>query len=133
MKNKFTLALCLALLVCCLFSPQALAVTEKNADTLLPAALTVIEEEAFRGSGAKKVYLPDGVTSIGALAFADCAKMTEIRIPASVSDIAPDAFDGHSSALVIYGANGSAAQTFAQRHGIRFVREGSGDIILPAI
>ena len=133
MKNKFTLALCLALLALCLFSPQALAVTEKNADLLLPAALTVIEDEAFRGSGAKKVYLPDGVTSIGALAFADCAKMTEIRIPASVSDIAPDAFDGHSSRLTIFGTADSPAQTYAQQHGIRFAKEGSGDIILPAI
>ena len=133
MKNKFMLALCLALLVGCLFTPQAFAVTEENADTLLPAALTVIGDEAFRGSGAKKVYLPDGVTSIGALAFADCAGMTEIRIPASVTDIAADAFDGHNSRLTIFGSADSPAQTYARQHNIRFTKESSGDIILPPI
>lgn len=131
MKNKFILALCLTLLVSCLLTPQALAVTDKNADMLLPASLTVIESEAFRGNSAKKVYLPNGVTSIGALAFADCASMTEIRIPASVKEIAADAFDGHNSSLTIYGSDNSVAQTYARQHGISFTREGSGDIILP--
>jgi hypothetical protein len=132
MKNKFTLTLCLALLVCCLLSPQALAVTEKNADLLLPAALTVIEDEAFRGSGAKKVYLPDGVTSIGALAFADCKSMTEIRVPASVSDIAPDAFDGHNRTLTIYAPDRSAAKAYANQHGISFHIE-KNEYVLPEI
>ena len=59
--------------------------------------------------------------------------MTEIRVPASVSDIAPDAFDGHSSALVLYVTADSPAHTYAQQHGLRFVKEGSGDIILPPV
>ena len=41
----------------------------------LPARLTVIEEEAFKGIDAEKVIIPAGVISIGANAFADCENL----------------------------------------------------------
>ena len=128
--KKTTLALCVLLLVSCLLTPRAFA--EKTYLTL-PAALTAIEDEAFRGCGATCVFIPDGVKSIGSLAFADCADLEDIHIPKSVSSIADDAFNGHSSSLAIYGAKNSTAQTYAQDHGIYFEIVGSGDIVLPEV
>ena len=126
--QKTTLALCVLLLVSSLLAPRAFA-----ADTALtlPKALTEVADEAFRGCGAASVVIPDGVTTIGALAFADCKSMTAIHIPSSVTEIADNAFDGHSRDLVIYCEEGSAARTFAVAHGISYA--GEGDILLPEI
>ena len=60
----------------------------------LPAQLTTIEEEAFAELPCEGVIIPDGCTTIGQRAFADCDHLIYIRIPASVTDIAEDAFDG---------------------------------------
>lgn len=128
--KKTTLALCALLLVSCLLAPGAFA---EETYLTLPAALTAIEDEAFRGCGATCVFIPDGVTTIGALTFADCAALEEIHIPASVTSIADDAFNGHSSALTIYSSEKSAAKEHAQKHGIKFTIENSGEILLPDI
>ena len=84
----------------------------------LPAGLKSIQQEAFRGSAAEGVVLPDGCTEIGAKAFADCAMLRRVEIPASVAVIAEDAFEGCSNELVIVTPKGSAAESFAQAHGL---------------
>ena len=45
-------------------------------------------------SCAKNVVVPDGVTSIGDLAFAKCSSLTSITIPESVTSIGEEAFLG---------------------------------------
>ena len=84
----------------------------------LPAGLTAIDEEAFLCSAAQCVILPDGCQTIAACAFAYCAQLQVIEIPASVTDIDPTAFAGHMDSLVILTTPGSAAQTFAETYGI---------------
>ena len=61
------------------------------------------------------------VTSIADNAFADNKNLTSVTIPDSVTDIAPTAFNGCSSDLVVRGEAGSAAETFAKENGITFV------------
>lgn len=46
-------------------------------------ALTTIEASAFAGSPVVEVILPDSVTTIGKLAFADCDRLRSITLPAS--------------------------------------------------
>ena len=93
-----------------------------NSNTLnLPAFLRSIEEEAFQGNrAATHVIIPDGVTAIGARAFADCGFCT-VEIPASVTSIGEGAFvEGN---VTIYGYGGSAAERYAAAHdGIEFVQ-----------
>ena len=91
-------------------------------DMVLPGNLKEIKEEAFLGSLFSKVFLPDGVESIGNRAFGDCGRLEYIRIPASVVDIAGDAFEGSGSA-VIYCAEDSYAESYAIGHGMRYVSE----------
>ena len=87
-----------ALLVIMLFSMRCTAF----ADTLtLPDGLREIEAEAFYGDTAlDEVVIPYGVTSIGSRAFA-YSSVRQIVIPATVTELAEDAFVGHLNPLVI--------------------------------
>ena len=90
----------------------------------LPNQLKAIEEDAFANTRFTHVYLGNGVTAIGARAFANCGKLAYIYIPESVSSISGDAFSGDSN-LVIGCASGSVAHTFAMNKGIRFILVGT--------
>ena len=60
----------------------------------LPAGLKAVGEEAFAGLPCTAVILPEGCRSIGSRAFADCPALAYVFIPASVTEIAEDAFAG---------------------------------------
>jgi len=61
---------------------------------ILPANLKTIEDESFAGSPCQAVIIPDGCTAIGSKAFADCKDLVYVYIPASVTALSADAFDG---------------------------------------
>ena len=94
-----------------------------EADFRLPAGLTIIEDGAFAGIDARTVYIPDGAASIGAGAFQDCMYLIQVRIPASVTVIADDAFSGCNAGLIVIGAPGSRAETYATAKGYVFQAE----------
>ena len=60
----------------------------------LPAYLEVIEEEAFYGTGAQAVVVPDSVTRIDAYAFGGSSTLQYVQMPSSVISIDKDAFTG---------------------------------------
>lgn len=112
MKTFYRLMLCVLLLV---LSLAAVAAAEEG--LVLPEDLTTIEAEAFYGdTSLSKVVLPDTVTSIGAKAFAG-STVTEINFPASLTDIAEDAFEGCTGvhATVAYNA---PAYAYAVAHNM---------------
>ena len=84
----------------------------------LPAALKLIEDEAFEGGTFACVVIPDGCTRIEARAFANCTKMQFIEIPASVVYIDDTAFAGCSETLVIVTTADSEAESFVENHGM---------------
>ena len=86
---------------------------------VLPAALTAIEEEAFCGSAMEQVTIPEGVTSIGARAFADCTELALIAIPDSVKEIADDAFAGSENVSILC-SEGSYAHGYAAANGVAY-------------
>ena len=88
-------------------------------DFVLPSALKTIDEKAFKGVRATVVYIPDGVTSIGANAFANCTSLTQVRIPNGCT-IDRTAFSGCWAELTIFGTPGSDAQALAQEKGYNF-------------
>ena len=108
------------------------------ADATMPADLTVIEAEAFRGDtsltgalvlpenvaviGARafegctgltgQLVLPSTLTTIGSRAFADCTGLTgTVRIPSSVTSLAADAFEGTSLTISTGGSSGGTIVT----------------------
>ena len=52
----------------------------------LPGAPTEIDEEAFAGVDARMIIVPDGVTSIGERAFADCPNLQVVISPVELPD-----------------------------------------------
>lgn len=88
----------------------------------LPAGLTAIGEEAFLGSAAEKIILPEGCESIGSRAFADCTSLQCLVIPESVTRIAADMLgDTDVRRLVIVTPEGSAAAQWASEHGVCWI------------
>ena len=86
----------------------------------LPSAMTAIESEAFYDNPVHAVFVPSACKSIGSLSFANCSQLEYIQIPASVTQIAADAFKG-CSGLTICSPAGSYAQTYAQEHGFAWM------------
>ena len=79
-------------------------------DFTLPGSIATIEANAFEGAAMTVVYIPDTCTAIGAGAFKDCSKLTQIRIPEGC-EIGEGAFEG-CDAVYIYAPVGSPAQSF---------------------
>ena len=97
--------------------------TKREYDLILPASLTVIDEEAFAGGSAFTcVKLSDNTESIGSRAFASCANLEYIYIPAKTTSIADDAFN-IGSGLTIIGKEGSYAEVYAGEKGFQFIAE----------
>ena len=82
----------------------------------LPAMAKQVEAEAFTGISAQQVNIPAGTLSLGARAFADCGSLLIAVIPASVSDIADDAFVGTDIAVICPA--GSYAAAWCEGRGI---------------
>ena len=64
----------------------------------LPNSLEAIGNEAFKGSGLKKVIIPDKVTEIGREAFLQCKQLEEVVFPNHLVSIGKSAFE--SSAII---------------------------------
>jgi len=87
----------------------------------LPAALTEIDDEAFRGIIANVVDLRGTkVTTIGSAAFMDCVDLVDVYLPASVNSIAENAFYGCLN-VTFHCPSGSYAESFANAHGINVI------------
>lgn len=79
----------------------------------LPVGITHIEKESFANIGAYIIIIPDGCKSIGDGAFANNNELVQIYIPASVTSIAFDAFEGCSK-MTIYAPENSRAIQMAK-------------------
>ena len=79
-----------------------------------PDDLEIIEAEAFRGIDAEVVRITDNVLAIRDRAFAD-SSLRQIIIPAGVTEIADNAFDGCGE-FVVFCFEGSYAQDWVFSH-----------------
>ena len=75
--------------------------TPDHADFMLPANVTTIEAEAFRGIGATSVYIHGGVTSIGSKAFAYCPNLQSISFGNGNISVEEDFLAGCPSSIII--------------------------------
>lgn len=112
----------------------------------IPDSVTVISDWAFCDSKKlNRITMPDSVIEIGEGAFCNCSLLDEIEIPDSVvkiddcvfrgcvsldTVIIPDSvkdmgwgiFDGCEEKVVVYCNEGSCAQEYCRRNGIREAR-----------
>ena len=94
-----------------------LTVPASGGTLTLPSSLHTVGQKAFAGTDAWTVEVPDGVTSIGARAFADCPNLQRVMLPATLTDIADDAFAGCPDSLMIV-TDSPALISWAEEHGI---------------
>ena len=98
---------------------QTQKIIESDGILSLPAALKRIDAEAFAGANMQQIIIPDGMTEIGARAFANCRKLLVVSMPNSVGSIADDAFDGcDTQYLCIVANDDSYAAQYADNHGL---------------
>ena len=92
-----------------------------------------IAEYAFEGySNLNSVLLPDSVTGISDYAFSECSNMKSMTIPQTVTRIGENAVGMQKSDnwrdyeavpdFAIYGDVDSAAETYADEYGLKFVK-----------
>jgi len=86
----------------------------------LPASLKRIEDEAFTGSSAMMVGIPDGCEYIGSKAFANCANLMCVFFPNNDMLIKTDAFSGCSKVMFCCYKD-SSAQVYAAGKNIPYV------------
>lgn len=79
-----------------------------------------IDESAFDGYSLKSVIISEGVESLDWFAFRNCASLSSITIPNSVTSIGYSAFDGTAKGLTIYCHEGSFAERYAKSYGIAY-------------
>ena len=103
----------------------------------VPDGVEQIAPHAFEGARyLKKIILPDTVTRIGMEAFANMKRNVEIVIPASVTVFEEDYYSGcgpfgycdsdmdtGAGNITIVTPKGSAAETYAKEHGIKYRNE----------
>lgn len=76
--------------------------------------VTVIGEWAFAGTSVQNAVLPDGVTTIGLGAFADCANLQNVSLPDSVAEIDDFAFANCSGVSLQFPSGADSALTFGE-------------------
>ena len=87
----------------------------------LPDKLQIIDSSTFaRCKSLKSLTIPEGVIEIQFHALDGCENLEEVVIPASVTSINNSAFTGCNK-LVCKVVEGSYAQKFCEKNGIKFV------------
>ena len=86
---------------------------------VLPASLRVIDDEAFLGTGAEYVRIPEMVVRIGDQAFAENHSLKELFISQNEIEIGESVFSGNT--VNITGFADSYSRIWAMKNGYRFV------------
>ncbi|MBQ7133518.1 MAG: leucine-rich repeat protein [Ruminococcus sp.] len=115
----------------------------------IPKGITVVSKGMFEGcTNLKNVVISDSVTEISYDAFVGCSSLTDITLPPSVESIQPTAFEDcvalktitiynpncimfgnlFPQSTIIYGYDGSRAETYSIEHGYKFRIIGTKEI-----
>ena len=97
-----------------------MVIVHSSAPLMLPCEMKTIRNEAFLGTAAEEIVLPEGIVRIGSRAFAGSETLRLVNLPQSLEAIAADAFAGSENVALICAAE-SEGQRFAQENGIPYI------------
>lgn len=83
----------------------------------LPSSVRYIGAEAFMGTNAVQITVPEGVLEIDSMAFANNTDLLVLVLPESLNYIAPDALQG-SNPIIVCGAFNSYLQEWALQNNL---------------
>lgn len=86
----------------------------------VPAEVKCISGAFNAKKKMQKVVINDGCTAITLNSFTDCAKLTDVTIPASVTYIDAGAFDKDNPLLTFHVEAGSAAEQFVKDNHLKY-------------
>ena len=87
---------------------------------VLPAGTRIIAEEAFSGTNAQEIDLPEGIGSIADRAFANSDSLSLVVIPARDVTITGNPFQDSPNVRITAPPDGNV-QSFAEREYIPFL------------
>ena len=116
MKSMKKCFLCLLAMALALLAGSSALAADKIA--ALPANLTAIEAEAFAGTDFARVDVPEGVTDIGAGAFAGSASLARVTLPQGIQRIGDGAFSDCPK-LDIFCYSG-VAENYCRANNLRY-------------
>ncbi len=103
-------------------NPYAFAYADNLKSITVGSAVTTIGANAFYDCDRlASVSIPTNVTSIGAQAFYDCDKLASVTINSKSTTINGDPFYRTADNFVLYGYEGSTAETFAAEKLYTFI------------
>lgn len=91
--------------------------------TIDNSPVVAIADDAFNSTLVTSVTIPQGVSSIGWFAFANCTSLIEIQIPRSVTSVSYGAFDNCPRSMRIICEKGSYIEAYAQSWGMTAVTQ----------
>lgn len=96
----------------------------------IPSSVKVIGEDSFSNCGMNKLVLSNGLTTIKKIAFGYCQNLTSITLPASVSTLEENIFDGCEN-IASYNVD-SSNKYFKSVDGVLFSKDGTNLFEYPA-
>lgn len=104
-------------------SDWAFCESAKLSRITMPDSVNEIGEGAFCNcSHLDEIEIPDSVTKIDDCAFRGCSSLDTVIIPDSVIDMGWGIFDGCEEKVIVYCNEGSSAQDYCRRNGIKEAR-----------
>ena len=95
--------------------------TEKTG-FILPASLVSIGEDAFEGTAATYVYMPDNVVTVGDRAFARMHNLLILRLSRTIKEMGDAAFEDDSG-ITLSGAINHNSELWAKKYNVPFIPE----------
>lgn len=84
------------------FPPAGEDAADFNYDIVVKPGTILIADNAFAGTDITSITMPDSTVAIGANAFANCKKLTTVRVSSQLAEMGESAFSGCSALVRIY-------------------------------